>query len=346
MAAFAGLLLDVAVGQAGAGDAFNPYVVSDIEVSATAENAVIAKEEALDEALETAARRVFRRITANGDPPDIMAEQAEKLLLSYENGGERVGSTGYSARYRVEFSPMLVRGFLARRGLAVVDQPSPTILLVPVIVRDGTELWWDEAADWAEALAAQDMEERLVPVRIPANSLEDTTARRDRLISGDYVTLGEFRVRYRAHSAVIARVDTESDGEGMLVSATGEDAAGRVDVTVEVPAGGFPKAAGAVAEILAERWKSVAMGQGTAGLTMGHSLPVRALLGGNETWTTLRDRLERSGAVNGLSVEAMTSSEAHIVIWFSGPLDDLPSRLARDGVDLFEAGGAWLLQTY
>ena len=50
--------------------------------------------------------------------------------------------------------------------------------------------------------------------------------------------------------------------------------------------------------------------------------------------------------MNGLAVESMGSSDASIVIWFSGDLSDLPTRLAREELDLFEAGGSWLLQTY
>lgn len=347
LALLAGLLSAVQAWAFDPADRFDPYVLADIEVSAIAENAVTAKKMALDEAMEIAGRRLMRRLTANGTPPEPSAGEVETLLSSYENSREQVGTTGYSATYKIVFSPMLVRGFLAKRGLAVVDQPAPAILLIPVLVDDGVERWWDEAADFTAALSALDMEERLVPVRFPANSVEDQAARRDRLIDGDYLTLSAFRVRYRAHSAVIVRLDRVSGGEGMLVSLAGEDAAGPIDMSVEIAAGGMDAAATQIADILAERWKKIAMGAGTVGLTLGRSLPVRALLThGSDEWDTLRRRLEASGAVNGLAVESMGGSDASIVIWFSGDLSDLPTRLAREGLDLFEAGGSWLLQTY
>ena len=347
LALLAGQLIAVQAWAFDPADRFDPYVLAGIEVAAIADNAVEAKKVALAEALETAGRRVMRRVTANGTPPEPSAEQVETLLSSYENAREQVGTTGYSATYRIVFSPMLVRGFLAKHGLAVVDQPAPTVLLIPVLVDADTEHWWDEAADWAQALSALDMEERLVPVRFPANSAEDLSARRDRLIEGDYLTLSAFRVRYRAHSAVIVRLDRASGGEGMRLSLAGGDAAGPIDMTEDIEIGGMEAAAQRVADILAERWKSVAMGKGTVGLALGRSLPVRALLThGAEDWQALQRRLEASGSVNGLAVEAIGGSDASIVIWFSGDLSDLPARLAREGLDLFEAGGAWLLQTY
>ncbi len=328
-------------------DRFDPYLVADIRVSAIAGDAVAAKRKALDEALVLSAGKVLRRVAANGDPPGISAETAEHLLSSYENSAEQVGTTGYSATFAMTYSPMLVRGFLARHGIGVVDQPAPAVLLIPVVVTDGAEHWWEEAREWSTALAAIDMEDRLTPVRLPVNTAQDMAARHDRLIEGDYLTLGEFRVRYRAHSAVIARLDRTSGGEGMLLGLSGEDAAGPIDLTVEVPKGGLEAAARTVADILAERWKSVAMGKGTIGLALGNSLPVRVLLaGGPEDWEALKRRLETSGAVNGLAVEGMTGSEANVVIWFTGSIEALPARLSGAGVDLFEAGGAWLMQAY
>lgn len=347
LALLAGLLWAVPAIAIDFTNRFDPYVVDDIAVSAVASDAVAAKAAALDDALVMSGMRVLRRVAASGTPPEISPETAEQLLSSYENASEQVGTTGYSATYKMVYSPMLVRGFLARRGIAVVDRPAPTVLLIPIVIEDGEEHWWDDAADWAGALGALDMEERLTPVRLPGNTVEDKAARRDRLLEGDFLTLGQFRVRYHTHSAVIVRLDRASDGEGMLLSLSGEDAAGPINVTTEVPSGGLDAAAVRVGDILAERWKDVAMGSGTIGLALGSSLPVRALLtGGPEDWEVLKNRLEASGAVNGLAVESIGGSDANIVIWFTGRPADLPQRLAREGLDLFEAGGTWLLQAY
>ena len=215
------------------------------------------------------------------------------------------------------------------------------------MVQDGTERWWGEAGDWAAALNGLDMEDRLTPIRLPANTVEDESIRHELLLSGDYMTLTDLRIRYGTQSAVVARLDRGAEGQGMLVGLLGEDAAGPVDLTVEVPSGGLDAAANRIADLLAERWRKVAMGQGTTGLAVGNSLAVRALLGGDpQDWEVLRQRLEASGAVSGLAMEGMNGSEANIVIWYTGRLSDLPARLSGKGLDLFEAGGGWLLQSY
>lgn len=328
-------------------DRFDPYVVEDIEVSAVAADAVLAKKQALDQALTESANRVMRRVVAEGPPPDLTPEQAEGLLASLENSAESVGPTGYAATMTITYSPMLVRGFLAKRGVAVVDEPAPPVLLIPVVVEEGVQRWWDEAADWTVALAGLDMADRLTPIRVAGGTAQDRAARRELLLAGDHILLGEFRVRYRVHSAVIVRLDRVPGEEGMLVSLAGEDGAGFVDLTLEVPAGGMPAAAEQVADALSQRWRGVAAGKGNVGVAFGNSLPVRALLnGGPADWDLIRGRLEKSTAITGLSVEAIGGSQANIVIWFAGDPTDLPARLAAAGLDLFEAGGAWLLQPY
>lgn len=326
---------------------FNPYEVRDLAVSAVARDAVEAKKLAMDEALMSAARRVLQRVAVKSGDLDVSAEDALAIVSTIENSTEQVGPTGYSATVTIGFSPILVRGYLARRGIGVVDRAAQPILLVPVVVEDGVEKWWDAASDWSAALAAQPMEDGLTPVRLPRNTVEDRGARRELLKTADFVTLGEFRIRYRTHSAAVVRLDLTTDGPGMLVTVMGADAAGPINATVEVADGGLDAAAARVADILSRRWKQVAGSIGTARVATGSSLPVRVLLsGGVGQWETLKRRLEASGVIDGLAVEAMNDTSGNVVIWYAGRLDELPDRLARSGLDLFEAGGAWLLQAY
>lgn len=326
---------------------FNPYEVRDIAISAVAEDAVSAKKIAMDEALTDSVRRVFRRVAVEPGNLDIGADAALGLVATIENSAEQFGPTGYAATVTVTYSPILVRGFLAKRGVGVVDTAAEPVLLIPIVRDDGEEKWWEEASDWAAALSAQPMDDGLTPVRLPRNTPEDKGARRDLLKSADFVALGEFRIRYRTHSAVLVRLDRSADSEAMLVTLLGADGAGPVNATVEVAGGGMDAAASAVATLLSDRWKKVAGAAGPVQMAGGSSLPVRVLLSGGEgQWEVLKQRLEASGVVDGLAVEAMDDTSGNVVIWYAGRLDALPGRLARSGLDLFEAGGTWLLQPY
>ena len=326
---------------------FDPYEVRDVAVSAVADNAVMAKQVAIDRALASSAERVLRRVGVGWDGTEIDPETAGSLVSMFANTSEQFGRTGYSATVTVRFSPLLVRGYLARRGIEVVDQAAPPVLLIPVVFEDGAPLLWDEAADWRSALEATDMTSGLTPVRIARGTSQDRAMRADRLLEGDFLTLGEFRVRYRTHAAVLVRLDRMADASGMLVTVLGTDAAGPVNATVEVSGTELAAAADAVAAILSTRWKKIAGGQATAAHGAGSSLPVRVLLpGGAAEWQEIERRLESSGVIDAVSIEAIGETGGNVVIWYAGYLEELPARLAKSGIDLFEAGGAWLLQTY
>ncbi|MEJ8573349.1 DUF2066 domain-containing protein [Microbaculum marinum] len=328
-------------------EAFDPYEVRGIVVSAVAEDAVAAKKLAMDEALSTAARRIFDRVAVAPADIEIGAADAATLLSSLENSSERFGPGGYSATVTVRFDPLLARGYLADRGIAVVDRVAPPILLIPLVVEGGEIRIWDDAAAWARTLGAVYKETGLTPVRIANGTSADRAARLDRLMEADPITLGEFRIRYRTRFAAIARLDRDAEGEPMLLSLVGTDAAGPVNATVELRDGTLENAASAAAGLLSSRWKEVAGGGGTIGPVSGRGLPVRVLLpGGPAGWEPLKLRLEGSGVIDALSVARLDDTGADVEIWYAGRLDELPGRLAAAGLDLFEAGGTWLLQAY
>ncbi len=328
---------------------FDPYTVRGLHVSAVAPDAVTAKAEAMAEAVRTGAARVIRRVAVGAGADraaDLDAGAADALTSAIEIAAETVGRTGYAAEVNLAFSPMLVRGYLARRGLGVADVPAPVVLLVPVLVEDGEIRMWDAADRWAAALKAAGMEEGLTPVVFPRNSRQDRQADLSRIMAGDRIALQELRIRYRAQSVVVARLDTASATPALLLGLKGEDGAGDIDLTLEIPEGGFTTAAARVAGALSGRWKA-AIGQRSGGVVgIGISMPVRVLFAGPEQWADIQRRLERSKAVTGLVVEGVEASAANVVMWFSGRPEDLPRRLAPDGLDLFQAGNMWLLQSY
>lgn len=327
---------------------FDPYSVRGLRVSASAADAVAAKGEAMAEAARIGAARVIRRVAVGGGAEraaEIDAVAAEKLISMIEVAAETVGRTGYAAEVNLVFSPLLVRGYLARQRLGVADVPAPVILLVPILVENGGLRAWEAAGAWSEALQAAGMEEGLTPVVFPRNSRQDRQADLGRIIAGDRIALQELRIRYRAQGVVVARLETDSATSALLLELRGEDGAGDIDLTTEVGDGGLPGAADRVAAALSGRWKAAIARTAGEGVGIGSSMPVRVLFAGTDGWTDLKRRLERSKWITGLAVEGVEASGANVVVWYSGRFDDLPRRLAADGLDLFQAGNAWLLQS-
>jgi hypothetical protein len=329
---------------------FDPYVVDRLAVSAEAGDAVAAKDEALAEAVSEAFGRILDRVTVAAERrglPPVGPATSDQFLDRLSIHSERVGPQSYAAEVSVVFSKLAIRGFLAQHGVRAVDEPAPPVLLIPVLVEDGIPLWWDAAEGWAKALANIRFEDGLTPVNLPGNTPADRTERMDRILSADRVTLGNFRVRYRTHGVVTVVAEPTRGRDRVRLRLIGEDAAGPLDLEAMVAAGGLPAAGERVRAILSERWKDAMRGVTGAQLAEARALAVRVLLhGGEAEWTDIRRRLEASGLLQGIAVESTSPNSVSVLVWHDGQPADLADRLTRHRLDLFEAGGAWLLQSY
>lgn len=346
MLVLAGAILFAVPGAA----AFDPYVVEGVRVAVTADDAVMAKDKALSQAVEEAAGRVLRRVTAETDRaalPVLREAAAQRLLDRLAIQSERVGPDSYAAEIKVVFSPLAVRGYLSRHGARAVDDPAPPVLIVPVLIDSGIPMWWGDASEWAAALARARFEDGLTPVRFPVNSASDRAERPDRILNADRVTLGALRVRYRTQGVVAVSAARIPGRDRVELRVVGEDAAGPVDLRDNVAAGGLDAAAEKVRDLLSERWKAALRGAASQTEASVKALSVRVLLhDGEAEWVAIRRRLEESGLLHGMAVEAEAPNSVSVLIWHGGSATDLAGRLARHRLDLFQAGGSWLLQSY
>lgn len=127
----------------------NPYVVTDMVVDVSAENAVKAREKAFNEALVKAYGVVIGRLLPDVDPavraavaPD--AGQIGLMLQDFSTTHEKLSPTRYTATYEMRFKPQEVdqaAALLRARG-AVAGTPDPTKVggLAPV-GNDGKRVW-------------------------------------------------------------------------------------------------------------------------------------------------------------------------------------------------------------
>ena len=353
--------------------AFDPYIVKDLDISIEADSAVEAKDEALSRAAAEGLELVLRRITRQADRarlPAPAANIAEPLLDRLAIVSERVGTITYSGRFRADFSRPAIRALLSRHGVPAIDQAAPEILIIPVIETSGQSLWWADAAPWADALAATRFEDGLTPARLPTNSRSDLAADRDGAMTGDPATLGDFRLRYGTHAALVAVVRFDPDDAPFALRLVGEDAAGFIDKEEAIGSADLAAAARRVADMLSGRWKAVLAGDrvsarppiapsgaGPAAATArtetaaagspGSHLDVRVLLhGGDREWRDIQRRLAASRAVTVVAARPAGPRAVELTLRHDGDPRRLADALAAHGLDLFEAGGRWLLQSY
>lgn len=116
-----------APGQAGARGT-DMFLVEGLRVEQRAENAVAAKEQALDELYVRALSTLFRRLARSADLarlPVPTRDRAASLMAYMKIEEEQARGTRYAVVGALRFEPVLVRRVFERAGVRIHTRPGP-----------------------------------------------------------------------------------------------------------------------------------------------------------------------------------------------------------------------------
>ena len=335
------------------------YSVSGIAVDTTAESAVVAQQQALETAEREGLRQLLERLVVDEDRgllPDVEQLALDRFVRSYTIEEEKRSATRYIARVTVRYEPRAVRALLADAGAAAVIAPSPPLLVLPVLLRDGTVDLWSEDNPWRAAWLENAERNTFLTIRLPLGDLADIVALGDASPEADAEGLAKLARRYGTRDVVVARAAPPAASP----AGAGEPREPRLALAL-VPAGGwFTEPAEemvalspgeeetriwergvARAKALLERaWKrdnAVRLGSQD---TIRVTVPLADLRG----WVQIRQKLEAMPEVRSMRVERLSRREAELRIAFIGDRTQFRQALAGRGLDLVLEDGSWQLR--
>jgi hypothetical protein len=313
------------------------YRVRDVQVEATAQDAVAARALAIEQGQRRALEQLLQRLTTDGTVgTDVAQLPIDDLVSSFEVLEETVGPTSYAATLEVAFDRAAVEDLLADRGIAYADVAAEPVVVVPLWqTGTGLRLWGSDnawKAAWDRALDA----DALVPFVVPLGDLQDLAlVNPDQAARGDAAALAALAERYGTEAAVIARL--EGSGEpGTRLEVTARragDAAAQPYRAVVRRRPDEPLAASlerAVAEMQAAfdaRFRE----RRTAEAGTTESLVVTAAVGGADGWGRLLRLLDGLAEVERTEVRRFSRSEATLELRVAGGRERLEQSLGRAG---------------
>jgi len=128
------------------------FTVGGVPIDATAENAAVAREQAIAAGTPRALRRLFQRLVLAEDMsrvPEISSGQATSMAIGFQVDNELRSATRYRGDLTVSFEPESVRRVLRNYGVPFVESAAPPTLVVPVY-RVGGQASLFNANPWAE----------------------------------------------------------------------------------------------------------------------------------------------------------------------------------------------------
>jgi hypothetical protein len=330
------------------------YKVSNLSVDVRAKDAVAAKNRALVQAKRQALHAVLRRITPFNSSdrfPPVQSAALDDMLEGFSVQRERNSPTRYIATLDFTFNPDEVKKLLSKANIAVIDQPSELVAVLPVYIEKGA-INHTGRDPWRLAWTGLDLAHAIVPVKLIRTGPSLTMGKLSALLGGDVRGFVELRDKVKADKLVLAIAEPTADGKTLTTRLYGVDWVGSVGLTRhDMIESGDMKATAAYAAsvalgVLEGRWKLV---QSLVGAADGGgelaAIDMHVVFSGMGEWKDIRSRLVQVPGVNGLDVKSLSARSAHIGLQFPGGAERLAQAISSQGLSMEGGEGSWVLRS-
>ena len=342
----------------------DPFIVRNVRIDATADDAVAAQTLALAEGQTIAAQMLIERLTLAEDRletefdfeprmnefGEMVVENAmdqglaAEMVSGLEISNEQRSSTRYIAELVVRFDPRVVESVLVNRGIAYVESPSRPMLVLPVFDDAGSFILWDDNP-WLSAWSEQSFAHALTPM-----FLADNTASQQAISARGALGLDEAALRQIASINNVNRIAILRAQElneirrfgGYLVSIDANNALTIETWGPETVFGGWSDAASLFVASLEESWKRNSIVRDGEVV----EVMVTVLYGALPEWERLQSMLTGASLVRDARLEAVSRDGALMTLAYRGELTQLTTELAERGAVLEEHPGlGWVVRS-
>ncbi len=332
----------------------NLFIVEDVRVDETAENAEAAREKAITAGERRAFELLLERITAPEDRARLAAPAQtaiESLIKDFWISEEKASRVRYIAVLNFNFRPQPVRDFLRRNGVSFVTQPAPPAAIVPVFRSEAGLLLWEEDNPWRAAWAGE-TGTSLRPLRTAAAS-DGGSLSADQAVAGDGAALSALAQRLDADETVVAIAEIVAPPQPeqaleLRLILNRRDRAGRSEATPITLRGRMGEDAAALlkrgaretALVLDAAWKGQQRTTPKPTAVAATDVIVDSL----GEWLDIRKRLGRIDAIEGVNIVLFAVDRVRINLVYATSPEELTNVLRSRGLALTTGPDAWTLR--
>jgi len=326
------------------------FTVGNYPVEARADNAVAAKDRALNDGQQAALRSLLKRLVPVSAFPRLKTlapVRAGDLIEGVKVRAERNSATDYIANLDFSFQAKAIRDLLRREGIPFTDEQAPVLSVVPVAVAAG-----GARADpaWANTWNGLDLEHALTPIKLQPLKPELTGDTLKALLGGDGTAVRALARAYQSELVLLAAIAPDPAAGRLHLTVTGRDAVGAFTLTRAFrldrtdPAYASELAAVVALGILEGRWKAVRAAGAGGGPAAGGDLLIAVEFRGMGEWQEISRKLSAIPGVEELEVAGLSARGARVTLRYAEGAERLAQSLAQQGLGLHNVGGKWVLQ--
>ncbi len=332
----------------------NMYLVRDIPVDVTDENATIAREKAITGAQERGFYQLLERLTLPSDMKDLpvlTTEDMLNLVQDYSVANEKTSSVRYIADVSVQFNPEAIQTFFQEYHVPYITSAADKSLIFPVYRPDASSdvQLWQEDNPWLQVWQNEVFNSDLVPLVVPIGDLTDRAVISEDSLSDEMnLDMTPLYRRYQALSALMVEAAVNKDLHQVKITIRPfQNERSYVGVIsffepLDAPLKTVLKRAGhRVIPMLEKKWRE----QNAVRFDNPSSLVTIVPIQNLAEWIQIRERLDQIKLIKQYVVKAVRKDQAQIEIFFAGDLGPFLKTVQREGLFLSPASGdLWQLR--
>lgn len=336
------------------------FTVENVAVDVTADNAIMAREQAFEQgqvkAFEILATRMLDDTERATLPvPDSLV--ISSLIQDFEIVSEKLSAVRYIGTYTFRFKDHAVRKHFARSGTVYSDVSSTVMLVLPFLEQgNGQTVLWSPYNDWMRAWRQAPQTAGLVPLRLPLGDLDDVRDIGDnQALRYTESALKSMLRRYGAKEAVIAIASP--DVALSRIQGENQIAQGRLSVEIyrtdrarpepvqqiSIPANGaqtkaqlYHTAVARVHRALQKDWKSKTIVTPQSAAVLEVFIPIRSL----QEWVNIQSDLKRVNGIDAANLKKLSPQNAVVDLMYQGDEQRLSLALRQAGMRLEQSTDA------
>lgn len=330
------------------------FTVENITVDVTAKSAVAAQEQAFEKAQRLAFIVLAKRLVTEGQANNVRTPDSltlSTLIKDYEVTNEKLSAIRYVGTYTFRFNEPAISKLFSLSGVSYTQNTSKTLLVLPVLKRNGQTTIWSEDNKWLQAWSRVPVSSRLVPIEIPIGDLADMSDIDDNdALRYQRSKLDRMLRRYNATEAAIMIAEPEANEKKLRISIYRTDR-GRAeyvqDLRIDAQDGESTKVLlerGVIManDALQKDWKR----KNAFNESQRKSYFLRMPLKNLKQWVNAKSALTRLPGASDLNILSIRPKEAKISLNFRGDESRFRQSLSRAMINLGEKDQDGIYEIY
>ena len=331
------------------------YAVENIPVDVTAENASMAKEQAVLEAQEKAFYKMLERLTLASDMeslPALSNEDILNLVQDFSVANEKTSNIRYMASVTVQFNPEAIQAFFQEYKVPYITSVAEKRLIIPMIKKEGDVAFQSEVENnawynaWKDVVPKSD----LVPLVLPSGDADDAPFLTKEAFTHEYdLDMAPLLEKYKASKVLILEAVINNEDGSVKISARPfqNEKDTFADMTLTEPFNAsldnvLKRAAERTLYLLEQRWREKTAVRFDNPTLLSVVVPIQNL----GQWITIRAQLDNVKLIKQYLVKAVRKDKAQIELFYAGSLPDFIENLKQEGLflDQVENSTEWRLR--